>query len=677
MTTTRTPVVSQEGLGDNATAWVKNKMDAFSAWQYKNGNWFSEFNINAENAEEYIKHNYGFNQTTKTVSKFAQLYLGKANNSADVLAILLESIKKANAFLKEGTDDITEFLNKPDVIVAENLDLTKLKHYAEISLPGELRQVVVATISPKHYMNFYHALGQLNKNFLNTAKEFAASQPALRKAANELQDKNAKALINKLIDFRMQSLKLYMHYFDSIALYCRDCLDNVTTNPDEIPSEESFMKSTLKNIRKRAKQISTEDHDVNISVSQDNDQGETDETDINAPGDGTEPNVDINGEDPEAEKERDIEQAVTDAQQAASIDDIATAVDTLESAKILVRKMKSGAMPNQFAIEALQLTVDAALAKSTRTLSIPSTESIVLDRQQVLSSLERQIEVSVEGLLDDVKIWINKQLDTVNSKFNYSKLYDQILQEADKTASMASSYKAAASDVEAYKVPVESKALSYLAHAEKTADVSKVFNSYCDASIKYFGGQLSNLERAMAANIVTISKGTKTNDEIAKDFFRNLNEFIHIDGSYIGYGWNDTIGNKVRKLFKQHMNWEPATFDDKKYEKVIAVWAMHPADIEAAVVEFKKFVQAVKDFELNAPKRREELRKAVVNAVETAAGAAEDKSTADAIKKVKNLYLIVIETEKEIDKYIHFTTMHMSDYLRKCASFKTISSNAE
>lgn len=679
MADVRGTTVSQEGMGENVSAWVKNRMDTFSAWQYKNGNWFTEFNITAENAEDIISRNYGFVETTKTVSKFAQLYLSKAHNSADVLVVLLQAIKTANAFLSEGTNTINEFLKKPEAIKMEDLDLTKMLNYTEVSLPGELKQVTVATISPKDYMTFYKALGQINKNFLNTAKEFAASQPALRKLANELQDQNVKALINKLIDFRMHSLKLYMHYFDSIALYTRDCVDNVTTNPDEIPSKESFMKSTLANIRNRVKTStpSTEDHDVNISVSQDNDQGETDDTNVDLPGDGTDPEINIDDlNSGKEDKEQEIEQAVTDAQQAASIDDIATAVDTLESALVIVRKMKKEGNLNRHALEAIQLTIDTALMGRNRSVSVPSIESIVLDRHSSLESLEAEITASMEGMLDDVKIWVNKQVDTINSKFNWNKLYTSISQAIAKTKETAAKYEALApADSKEYKVPLKGDHLAYLAHAETAADIADVWKDYCNGLSQVLTGGLANLDTAIKGNLEEIVRGKKSTDEIAKDFFRRLLSVIHIDGSYIGYGWKNTVGNRIRKILKRHMKWEAATFADEKMVKVTGVWAMPPSDVGTSADLFKGLVDKAIAFEKDMPARREAMRKLIVKSIEDASKSQEDKKVSNAIKDVKNIYLTIIDTDKEIDEYLYVTLLSMSDYLHKCAQVTTIGSN--
>lgn len=681
MATTRSSIVSQEGLGDNVSAWVKNKMDAFSAWQFSNGNWFTEFNTCAENAQDIIKKNYGYGQRTKTSSKFAQLYLTKAKTNAESLSILMNAVKTANAFLDESNAAIKAFIKSPETVKPTTLEIVNLPHYNEVFLPGELKQVEVASISPKDYMTFYQSLGQINKNFLNTAKEFASSQPELRKLASDIEDANSKAMINLLIDSRMRSLKVYMHFFDSIALYCRDCLENLTTDPEEIPSKESFMKSTLKNIRSglAKKKVSTEDHDVNISVSQDNDQGEVD-TDVNAPADGTEPEIDINklGEDAEAnaDKEQEIEQAVTDAQQAASIDDIATAVDTLESARILVNKMKLTGVPSQHALEALQLTIDTALAKTSRVISVPSIESVSLDRNHQLSRLEGEITLSMEGLLDDVKIWVNKQIETVDSKFNWNKLYTSISQAIDKTKETAAKYAdLAPEDSREYKVPIKGDHLAYLAHAETAANIEDVWNDYCNGLSGALTGGLANLDTAIKGNLEEIIRGKKTTDEIARDFFRRLISIIHIDGSYIGYGWKNTVGNSIRKIFKRHMKWEAATFADDKMSKVTGVWAMPPKDIAKAADEFKSLVDKAIAYEKDMPARREAMRKLIVSSIEQASKSQDDKRISSAIKDVKSVYLTVIDTDKEIDKYLYITLLSMSDYLHKCAQVTTIGSN--
>ena len=668
-----TPEISQEGLGENMSNWVKNQMDNFSAWQYKQNNWFTEFNITAENAEDLLRRKYGYGEQVSTVSKFAQLHLTNAKNTADVKAILLQAIKTGNSFLKESTAIINKALANPASIKEEDLNVDNFPQVKEVALATELKKVTVACLSPKDYMDFYKALGNINTDYLNTAKEFAGTQATLRKAVTTIEDPTIKAKLTMLIDSRMKSLKIYRHYFDDIAIYTRDCIDNVTTNKDEMPSKESRMLNPIKQLRR---QLTLESQDVNISISQDNDQGD-EEVAIPPVSDNTD--IEINKDDKSDKEERDEEQEVTDAEQAAQLDDIATAVDTLESARLIVSDMRASGQPiNGYAIEALQLSINTALAKSSRSVSVPSIESLVLDRNYELNRLEASITASMEGLVDDVKIWIGKQVDTLNSKFNYAKLYQQILSEADKTASMAESYSAAAANVDAYKVPIDGVHLAYLAHAEKTKDVAGVFNSYCRDTINFMTNELSNLESAMAGNILAITKNPEmSTDDIAKDFFRKLSSFIHIDGSYIGYGWQNTIGNKLRKLFKQHMHWEPATFADDKYNKVTGVWAMHPEDIKQAVEEFKKLVQTAADFEKDAPGRREALRKAVVKTVEDAVKSTEDKATSKAIKNVKGLYLIVLDTEKEIDKYIHFTIMHMSDYLRKSASFKTIASNKE
>lgn len=680
MRTVRTPTYSQEGMGDNISAWIKNQMDTFSAWQYKNGNWFSQLNINAENAEEYIKHNYGFKEKTKTTSIFARLFLTKAHNSADAKVALQEGVKLADAFLKESTDAIQSFLNDPAAFKPESLELENLPHYKEISLPGELKQVEVATISPKDYMAFYKSLGQINTNFQKTAKDFAASQPTLRKLANDIQDGKAKGLINKLIDSRMKSLKLYMHFFESMAKYAEDSLYNVTTNPDEIPSKESFMKSTMKNIRARTlNKVAVEDHDVNISVSQDNDQGNPDEAEVNVSSDGADPEIDLDklkADDGEADKEAEIEQAVADAQQAASIDDIASAVDTLESAKVIIQGMKQGRAPSQHTLEALQLTINSALAKSSRSVSVPSIESLVLDRQYSLESLERELTASMEGLLDDVKIWVNKQIDTVDSKFNWNKLYTTISASVVKTKEMAAKYEdLAPKDSREYKVPLQGDHLAFLAHAETAADIASVWDDYCNGLNKVITGGLANLDTAVKANLQEIVRGKKTKDEIAKDFFSRLISVIHIDGSYIGYGWKNTVGNKIRKIFKRHMRWEAATFADDKYAKVTGVWAMPPSDIGKGGDKFKALVDSAIAYEKDMPNRREAMRKLIVNAIDQASKSQEDKKISNAIKDVKGIYLTIIDTDKEIDKYLYITLLSMSDYLHKSASLTTIASN--
>lgn len=700
MALARSGTISQESNFTEAqmrvVGWLKNKMDSFAAWQTRNSNWFNELATCAEEAQEYIGKNYGYIETVKTTSKYAQRHLSKAKNSSEVLTILKDTHADAHAYLKAAEGLIRQSISHPDQTDINSLRVEGLSHYEDMLLEGELKQVEVASISPKDFMTYYKSLGSIEKDFKRMTDEFAQSQPALRKAVQDLEDSELKKALNHLIDFRMQSLDIFRWMMESIAYYCRDSLSRVTTNPDEIPSKESYpvskMRTVMSRIRANADAMaqannealaraeaerlaSLEDHDVNISVSQDNDQqGEND------PPVGGEENqeVDIDklkADGEQAKKENEDEQVVTDAAQAAQIDDIAQSVDALESALVDVRNLQSMRYVPRANIEAVQATVSAALEGRSVNISVPSYESLVLDRNYELNRLEREITVALEGLVDDVKIWVAKQIDTVNSKFNWSKLYDQIIDEAQKTKERAEKNIPLADEVEDYRVPLPGETVRYLAHAEHAKDIPEVWESYTQGLGKTLTGSIVNLESAMVKNIEFIMHGNRSNDEIAKDFFSHLASVLHIDGSYIGYGWSASFGNRIRKLFGKHMRWEPATFDDSKYAKVTGVWAMHPTYMNKAVDEFVGLLNIIKNFELDAPKRRETLRKSIISTIEAASRSTDDKAKSTAIRNVKSLYGIVLDTEKELDKYLHFTMIEMSEYLWKSSQFKTVISN--
>lgn len=692
--------VSQEANLTEAQArlagWLKNKMDSFSAWQTRNNNWFNELAICGEEAQEYISKNYGYVETVKTTSKYAERHLSKARNSAEVLTILKSTHADAQAFLKAAEGLVKSSLSNPDKADLSSLDVKGLSHYEDMLLDGDLKAVTVATISPRDFMTFYKLLGNLERDFKTMTDEFARSQPAMRNAVQDLEDGSLKAALNNLIDFRMRSLDIYRRMMESIAYYCRDSLSRVTTNPDEIPSKENYpvpnMRTAIGRIRANADAMakannealaraeaerlaSLEDHDVNISVSQDNDQ-QTEPDPVAGTGEDGEVDLDkLKADGEKAKEENAEEQLVTDAAQAAQIDDIAQSVDTLESALVDVRNLQTLRYVPREAIEAVQATVTAALEGRSVNISVPSYESLVLDRNYELNRLERELTVALEGLVDDVKIWVAKQIDTVNSKFNWSKLYDQLSTTAANIKERTADNLTVAADVEDYRVPLPGETVRYLAHAEKASDIPKVWTDYTTGLGKVLTGSLANLDTAMAKNIEFIMRGNRSNDEIAKDFFSHLSGILHIDGSYIGYGWQGTFGNKIRKLFGRHLKWEPATFDDSKYAKVTAVWAMHPKFINQAVDEFLELLTIVKNFETSAPTRREALRKSIVNTIDIASKSADDKAKSKAIRNAKSLYSLVLDTEAELDKYLHFTMIEMSEYLFKSSQYKTVVSN--
>ena len=335
-----------------------------------------------------------------------------------------------------------------------------------------------------------------------------------------------------------------------------------------------------------------------------------------------------------------------------------TKLTSLEELHTHIRRYReSGTKPTTLALEALRFDL--------RNLNVISKTDVTLEsfgqiQAPTLEQLERDIRVSQEGVIDDLTIWVGKVADTVDSKINDSKFYLNLATSIRTNfLPFARKHKNLVDDPDDFKVAVPGKAVRFLAHAEKPSDVLKVWNSYIDSSINVLNGGLSQLEVALKAAIEASLRGEDEN-KIKEAFFKNVSQFVHIDGSYTAMGRRDTFMNKMRKLLGQTGKWESGTFDDEAYEKVTGVWALPLGDFESAADSFDKFIAAVNKFVKEQPKRRSDMKHMIVNAVKQVG--ADNKDAATKIAKLKNVFLVVVEIDKEIMKYMWYTLVAMSNY---------------
>lgn len=339
-------------------------------------------------------------------------------------------------------------------------------------------------------------------------------------------------------------------------------------------------------------------------------------------------------------------------------DQLLTTLTSLEVLQCRVQHYRtSGTKPTTLALEALRFDLRNLNVTTNARVSLESFGQI---RAPSLEQLERDIQISQESIIDDFTIWVGKVADTFDSKFNDSKFYlDLATSVRTKFLPFARKYKNLVDDPDDFKVAVPGKAVRFLAHADKPSDVLKVWNDYIGASINVLKGGLSQLETALKAATEASLRG-EDEDKIKEAFFKNISQFVHIDGSFTAMGSRDTFMNKMRKLLGQSGKWESVTFDDAAYEKVTGVWALPLNDFESAADSYDKFIAVVNTFVKDQPKRRSDMKHMIVNAVKQVS--TENKDAAAKISKLKNVFLVVVEIDKEIMKYMWNTLIAMSSY---------------
>lgn len=152
--------------------------------------------------------------------------------------------------------------------------------------------------------------------------------------------------------------------------------------------------------------VSTEDGDVNVTIQQEN---EIETTDDAALVETTDKNVNPDAFDPtqaEADKsDKELDAAISDVDQAADtankeqMDDIATAVQGLESVKLLVdRTADQRTNVSPLALEAIQLSINLAAGKFAHTATVPSVESMTFGHRDGFQNLSMQLNTLTKDL---------------------------------------------------------------------------------------------------------------------------------------------------------------------------------------------------------------------------------------------------------------------------------------
>lgn len=337
---------------------------------------------------------------------------------------------------------------------------------------------------------------------------------------------------------------------------------------------------------------------------------------------------------------------------------ILTRLKALEDVQNHIRRYReTNTKPTTLALEALRFDLKNHNVKSDVSITLESFNS---SKAPTLDQLERDLKISMEGIIDDFTIWVGKVADTVDSKINDSKFYAKLSASVRTNfVPFARKYKSLIADPNEFKIAVPGKTVRFLAHAEKPTDIITVWNNYIESSISVLNGGVSNLDNALKSAIDSSLRG-ENEDKVKDAFFKHIAQFVHIDGSYTAMGSRDTFMNKMRKLLGSSPKWESGTFDDDVYAKVTGVWALPLSDFEAAADSFDEFVNAVNKYVKEQPQRRAQMKHMIVNAIKQVG--ADNKEASVKIAKWKNVFLVVVEIDKEIMSYMWHTLVTMSNY---------------
>lgn len=345
---------------------------------------------------------------------------------------------------------------------------------------------------------------------------------------------------------------------------------------------------------------------------------------------------------------------------------VADSVESLENIRLMVAKLRTqGSRVTPVTLEAIQLAIDNATAKVSSKVKVVTFESINVNPTLSLEQLERNIVISQEGIIDDFSNWLSKTGDRM-SAVNHSQELRNLAKIVTKNAETVSIRHGVANTEpgKEFISVVSGSCVELLAEAANSEAVLQVITKLCDINIKATKGYESSFITIMKNQVAEVKKGVRGND-LAREFFTNLETTLFVDGTVIDYAVRNTYSNQFRKLFGRVFKWTPKIAPNERYRNVKNVWGLRPEDIKPASAKVAALTTAVADYHDDQIARRNSMRKHV-SAFLQSVKSEEPKAVASELRSMKQVYMASIEVDVMICHYMEISCRNLGAYLSDC-----------
>lgn len=458
--------------------------------------------------------------------------------------------------------------------------------------------------------------------------------------------------------------------------------------------------SAMKALLAKKRTPALEQGDIQITVNQDG--KETDGLDVGAvaPPELTDPTAPI-AEQPEVDDVLDAgntdENATLDEGNiegdAAAADTAITegeeTLETLETYRLEVRRLIDAKMPvSQATVEALHVGVEAAMAKwniSAAEMGIPSVESFTANPVASLEAMEREIEVSMEGIIDSVNDFVsklgNKMTDfVIGVKRNLEKEKGRlaaVMQRADALATVKQ-----VPNITNKKIidNVELAVQDAKNSAAVLANLNSVNSGIASAITNRADEVAKAIEQTIAKIIESGNNNTGLDGRIADEFRGQITNILFADNNMIkfwvwakpvsvqffgNWAYFASIANELMDMVTYKT---PAIWRSKRVGTAILkeVPALLPRDAKAAAVSTTAAIDAALKHREEYASISKKLQTMVDSKFKDAATDAKeqgDKKIGRNLNAVRNVVRIMYDIEFAILKGVRYSVPGTVDYI--------------